>query len=138
MYDRKVEFRECFESKLVRAEENSPRREPWGSREIAKPRHGAKDRGGAVFRPLPGLFQARLIPTARAMGYFLAPLRAGEASLRTRYARIPASSFGIRNPATSKSRTPLVREWDYDPRENGQVALGRPILQDARARCTGM
>jgi len=31
-----------------------------------------------------------------------------------------------------------MREWDDGPRENGQVALGRPILQDARARRTGM
>ncbi len=26
-----------------------------------------------------------------------------------------------------------MREWDDGPRENGQVALGRPILQDALA-----
>ncbi len=31
-----------------------------------------------------------------------------------------------------------VREWEYDPREDGQVALGGPILQDARARRAGV
>jgi hypothetical protein len=29
-----------------------------------------------------------------------------------------------------------VREWKHDPRTNGQVALGGPILQDASARRT--
>jgi hypothetical protein len=32
----------------------------------------------------------------------------------------------------------LVREWDHAPREDGQVALGCPILQDALAGCTGL
>ena len=61
------------EFKLVRAEENSPRREPWGSCEIAKPRHGAEDCDGAIFRPLPGAFRSPLIPTAYAVGYYLSP-----------------------------------------------------------------
>src|ERR1035437_6790420 len=47
-------FGECSEPKLVRAEGNSPRREPWGNSEFAKPRHGATNRGGDIFRPLPG------------------------------------------------------------------------------------
>src|ERR1035441_10591997 len=53
--------------KARRAEENSPRREPWGSREIAKPGHGAKDRGGAILPPPPGG------SSALAVGYSLAP-----------------------------------------------------------------
>ena len=32
----------------------------------------------------------------------------------------------------------LVQEWDYGWRENGQVAMGRPILQDPLTRRTGM
>src|ERR1035438_8373226 len=28
---------------------------------------------------------------------------------------------------------PAIREWEHDRREDGQVALGRPILQDALA-----
>ena len=31
-----------------------------------------------------------------------------------------------------------VREWDYGPRKNGQMALGRPILQDTRACRTSL
>ena len=63
---------------LVRAEENSPRREPWGSCEIAKPRHGAEDCGGAIFRPLPGALP--LTPHSHGLrrGLLSFALRAGE------------------------------------------------------------
>src|ERR1019366_7238960 len=63
---------------LVRAEENSPRREPWGSCEIAKPRHGAEDCEGAVFRPLPGALP--LTPHSHGLrrGLLSFALRAGE------------------------------------------------------------
>jgi len=57
MLDRVMEIGGCSESKLVRAEESSPRREPWESGEI---------------REAPARGESR-IPTAYAMGYFLAP-----------------------------------------------------------------
>src|ERR1035437_9099796 len=56
-----------------RAKENSPWRKPWETARHTKPRHGAKDCGGAIFRPLRGLWGTRPIPMAHAMGYSLSP-----------------------------------------------------------------
>jgi hypothetical protein len=32
----------------------------------------------------------------------------------------------------------FIQEWDHNPREDGQVALGRPIFQDAFPRRKGL
>src|ERR1035437_8636073 len=95
-------FGECSEPKLVRAEGNSPRREPGGNSEFAKPRHGATNRGGDIFRPLPGALP-RTPHSHGSRRWATIFRRARETSLRSRYAD-PRESPGIGNPATSKSR----------------------------------
>ena len=72
---------------------------------FTEPRPGAKDRGGAIFRPLPGALPHAPHSHGSRRGLLSCALRAGEASLRTRYAQIPANPFGIPNPATFKPRT---------------------------------
>src|ERR1017187_5676669 len=64
---------DCLRIQARRAEENSPWRKPWETARRTKPRHGAKDCGGAIFRPLRGLWGTHPIPMAHAMGYFLSP-----------------------------------------------------------------
>jgi hypothetical protein len=60
-------MRECCEPKLVRAKDTSPRREPWGNGEIHEAPERAED-CDAIFHPLRGLFRARPMPTAYAVG----------------------------------------------------------------------
>ena len=69
-------------------------------------------------------FRAGLIPTPRGVGYSLSPFRAGEAPLRTRYAQIHANFFGIRNPATSMSRTPSEPMDPAAPAGHGGLRTG--------------
>ena len=52
---------------------------------------------------------------------------------------LQVTGFGRRKWNVSEaSRGCLAREWDYDRRENGQMAMGGAILQDPLTRFTGV
>ena len=65
---------ECSGPKLVRAKENSPRREPWGSREIHEaPARGERSRGRHLPPPTGGSCAHPSFPRLTPVGYFLSP-----------------------------------------------------------------
>src|ERR1035437_8730066 len=73
-----VEDRGC---QPVRAKARSPWRKPWEESETSQPRNGAKEPfcwrvwfWGILLRPVPGLGNSGHVPTAGALGYYLAPL----------------------------------------------------------------
>jgi len=68
-----VGIRERSEFKLVERKKIAHGVSRGETARSTKPRHGAKDRSVAIFRPLRGLCGTRPIPMARAMGYFLSP-----------------------------------------------------------------
>jgi hypothetical protein len=77
---------------------------------LVKPRNGAEERGGAMFRPLGTSSRPSLSHgSPHAMGYLLPHSGCGILPLRSWYAQISAHFFGICNIATFKSRT-LRRE----------------------------
>src|ERR1017187_5445595 len=69
----RVGIRERSEFKLVERKKIAHGVSRGETARSTKPRHGAKDRAAAIFRPLRGLCGTRPIPMARAMGYFLSP-----------------------------------------------------------------
>src|ERR1017187_9071436 len=86
---------------------------------FTEPRPGAKDRGGAIFRPLPGALPHAPHSHGSRRGLLSCALRAGEASLRTPYAPLPAKPFGIRNPAPLKPRA--LREGFLSDRKSTRL-----------------
>jgi len=67
-----------------RAKDNSPWREPWKTIRVGEPRRGGRGASTAVLRdrraalsyaPCRGWQVSDLVPSAHALGYFLAPLR---------------------------------------------------------------
>src|ERR1039457_1202836 len=100
--DRKGEIPECSESKPVRAGENSPRREPWGTCEILEaPARGERSRP-CHLPPPPGAFL--LMPRSHGLrrGLLSFALRA---EWSARCAQATATSLG--NP-TSRPRRAFV------------------------------
>src|ERR1017187_7837269 len=69
----RVGIRERSEFKLVERKKIARGVSCGETARSTKPRHGAKDRAAAIFRPPTGLCGTRPIPMARAMGYFLSP-----------------------------------------------------------------